>query len=122
MKSPPSRTFYLTDSPWSSSSLPRGSTNMTQSTSYHGYQDSTVSSGRGSLFEGRETVDHYGSNARGLDDSSYGTLEDRHKRSGSRDSLDQTSLGKLVYSEITFIFAFIFLFLLLCPVFLYLYI
>ncbi|XP_053399601.1 signal-induced proliferation-associated 1-like protein 2 isoform X2 [Mercenaria mercenaria] len=100
MKSPPSRTFYLTDSPWSSSSLPRGTTNIVQSTSYHGYQDSTVSSGRGSLFEGRETVDHYGSNSRGLDDSSYGTLEDRHKRSGSRDSLDQTSLvGSKDWSE-----------------------
>lgn len=94
MKSPPNRTFYLTDSPWSSSSLPRGTSNVIQSSSYHGYQDSTVSSGRGSLFEGRETVDHYGSSSRGLDDSSYGTLEDRHKRSGSRDSLDQTSLGK----------------------------
>ena len=58
-----------------------------------------MSSGRGSLFEGRETADHYGSSCRGLDDSSYGTLEDRHTRSGSKDSTDKgdkNTFGKLV--------------------------
>lgn len=94
MKSPPSRTFYLTDSNWASTSLPRGTTTNVQSSSYHGYQDSTASSGRGSMFDGREIGDMYGSSSRGLDDSSYGTLEERHKRTGSRDSLDQ-SLGEL---------------------------
>lgn len=97
MKSPPNRTFYLGESTtWSSSSLPRGTTNIVLSGGYHGYQDSTVSSGRGSLFEGRETGDQYGLNSRGLDDSSYGTLEDRHKCSGSKDSLDQ--LGKFLFA------------------------
>ena len=89
MKSPPSRTFYVTDSPWQTSSLPRNTNN---SSGYHGYQDSTVSSGRGSLFEGRE--DQYGSNSRGLDDSSYGTLEEKHTRSGSKDSLDNGTYGE----------------------------
>ncbi|XP_052767069.1 signal-induced proliferation-associated 1-like protein 2 isoform X2 [Mya arenaria] len=96
MKSPPNRTFYLSSDsgPWATSSLPRGSSNITQMPAFHGYQDSVVSSGRGSLFDGRlETGDQYGSNSRGLDDSSYGTLEERHKKSGSRDSLDQYPHG-----------------------------
>lgn len=89
MKTPPSRAFYLTDSaPWATSSLPRGASAHGQAPSFHGYQESVASSGRGSLFEGRETGDQFGSSARGLDDSSYGTLEERHnKRSGSKDSL-----------------------------------
>ena len=92
MKSPPSRPYYITDKPWSSSSLSRSAM-----AGYHGYQDSTVSSGRGSLFDGRETGDqgddHFGSR-RGLDDSTYGTLEERHTRSGSRDSTDTDHYGE----------------------------
>ncbi|WAR20086.1 SI1L2-like protein [Mya arenaria] len=66
MKSPPNRTFYLSSDsgPWATSSLPRGSSNITQMPAFHGYQDSVVSSGRGSLFDGRlETGDQYGSNS-----------------------------------------------------------
>ncbi|XP_052272141.1 signal-induced proliferation-associated 1-like protein 2 isoform X2 [Dreissena polymorpha] len=93
--SPPNRMFYLTadNGPWATSSLPRGVSNITNLPGFHGYQDSVVSSGRGSLFEGRETGNQYGSSSGGLDDSSYGTLEDRHKKSGSRDSLDQAAYG-----------------------------
>ena len=106
MKSPPNRTFYMTSDPgpWATSSLPRGVSNITHGVfpaqgnhlpNFHGYQDSVASSGRGSMFDGRGAEsggDQYGS--RGLDDSSYGTLEERHKKSGSRDSLDQFPYGK----------------------------
>ena len=92
MKSPPARTYYITDKPWQSSSLPRSNP-----PGFHGYQDSTVSSGRGSLFEGRDTGEHYEDqfgSRRGLDDSTYGTLEERHNRSGSRDSGDTDHYGE----------------------------
>ena len=97
MKSPPSKTFYLMDAaPWATSSLPRGASTQGQAPIFHGYQESVVSSGRGSLFDGRDAGDQFGSSARGLDDSSYGTLEERHsKRTGSKDSLlDQNHFGK----------------------------
>lgn len=102
--SPPNRMFYLTadNGPWATSSLPRGVSHITNLPGFHGYQDSVVSSGRGSMFEGRETGDQYGSSSRGLDDSSYGTLEDRHKKSGSRDSLDQAAYGMCIVNLILF--------------------
>ena len=82
--------------PWATSSLPRGASTQGQAPIFHGYQESVVSSGRGSLFDGRDAGDQFGSSARGLDDSSYGTLEERHnKRTGSKDSLlDQNHFGK----------------------------
>lgn len=98
MKSPPSRTFYLTDSvPWATSSLPRGANTHGSAPAFHGYQDSVASSGRGSMLDAREAGEQYGSSARGLDDSSYGTLEERHnKRSGSKDSLLDQNYGKYI--------------------------
>lgn len=105
MKSPPSRTFYLTDSvPWATSSLPRGANTHGSAPAFHGYQDSVASSGRGSMLDAREAGEQYGSSARGLDDSSYGTLEERHnKRSGSKDSLLDQNYSKyfctVIYRE-----------------------
>ena len=58
-----------------------------------------MSSGRGSLFDGRETGEHFDDqfgSRRGLDDSTYGTLEERHTRSGSRDSADTDHYGESV--------------------------
>ena len=86
------RAIYITDPNWQSSSLPHGTK---QSSGYHGYQDSTVSSGHGSLLEGRDTMgEHYGTGSHGLDDSSYGTLEERHNHTGLRDSGDQHPYGE----------------------------
>lgn len=85
----------MDSAPWATSSLPRGATTHGAAPSFHGYQESVVSSGRGSLFDGRDSGDQFGSSARGLDDSSYGTLEERHnKRTGSKDSLLEQNYGE----------------------------
>ena len=103
MRSPPARTFYITEKQWQSSSLSKSAM-----AGYHGYQDSLASSGRGSLFEGRDTGEELFGSRRGLDDSTYGTLEERHTRSGSRDSGDADHYGEFILSYTVISFTIIY--------------